>query len=125
MLLLALVFGLITGCFLYIPGVWLPDLTGHVTELCSAQSQAGERFVITQFWGDDFYTTRFDHSGPTGASHTQVIEGDARKQWSCSMQLIEPEQKLIVDLRDGGQLIEYLWAENRFIMPPGRSRLRD
>jgi hypothetical protein len=116
---------LITGCLAWFPGVWLPDMAGGVSELCSAESSTGDKFKITQFWGNDFYTTRFDHWSPDGSSLTYVLEGDARKQWSCSMQLNEPDQRLIIDLHDGHELIDYRWAEKRFIMPPGRQRLRD
>jgi hypothetical protein len=117
---------LIVGCVAWFPGVWLPDLAGHVTDLCSAESQSGEKFRVTQFWGDDFYTIRFDHLSPDGSSKTQVIECDAMKHWrSCSMQLAEGDKKLVIDLHDGHALIDYRWAEKRFILPPGRQRLRD
>lgn len=117
---------LIMGGLAWFPGVWLPDLDGRVIQLCSAQSQNGEKFTVTQYWGDDFYTIRFDHSSPDGSSNTQVIEGDAMKHWRpCAMQLDEGDKKLIIDLHDGHALIDYRWAEKRFIMPPGRQRLRD
>jgi hypothetical protein len=86
---------------------------------------AGERFTVTQFWGDDFYTTRLDHWSADGSSHTQVLEGDAKKQWDCSMRLDEAEKKLLIDLHDGYALIDYRWAEKRFVLPPGRQRFRD
>lgn len=116
---------LITGGLAWFPGIWLPDLAGGVSELCSAESSTGDKFKITQFWGDDFYTTRLEHWSPDGSSHTHVLDGDARKQWFCAMQLNETEKRLTIDLRDGHELIDYLWAEKKFIVPPGRQRLRD
>jgi hypothetical protein len=32
---------------------------------------------------------------------------------------------LIIDLHDGYALIDYRWAEKRFILPPGRQSLRN
>ena len=104
---------------------WLPDLAGKVNLLAAARSQSGEQFKIVQFWGDDLYTTRLEQIGPDGKTTTAVIEGDATKLWSCSIRVREQENKLLIVLGDGSPPIEYRWDERRFVLPPGRERVRD
>ncbi len=124
-LICAATFVVITGCVAWFPGVWLPDIGGRVSELCTAESGSGDKFRVTQFWGDDFYTIRFDHQSSDGSSHTQVIEGDAMKHWRrCAMRMDERDKALFIDLHDGYPLIHYRWAEKKFVMPPGWQRLR-
>ena len=111
----------------YTLGVSPPDVfTGKGTVLCSAESPTGGRFLVTQHWnGYDFYTTQLEEFGPDGAMLVRVIDGDDRKQERCQIQTQEGEETAVVTLADGSGPIRYLWNEDRFVMPPGRQRLRD
>ena len=110
----------------YCLGVWPPDIgSTKASLLASAESVTGERFKVVQFWGSDFYMMRLEHISPDGTEHIAVIDGDDKKQWSCSAQVIEPEKKLVVRFSDGSPPIEYLWEKKWFATLPGWQRIRE
>jgi hypothetical protein len=112
------------GLYYYV-GVWPPDIgSDRVALLASAESSDGHRFKIVQFWGDDFYTTRVEHTEPDGTVRTAVIDSDDRKQWRCAVDVVEREKKLVIHLSDGSPPLEYSWETHWFILPPGQYRAR-
>ena len=123
----SVLFGSLWLVLRYALGVWPPDMFGRTTSvLCAAESPAGGRFLVTQYWnGYDFYTTQLEEFDPDGAMLVRVIDGDDRKQKQCQIRILEEERTAIVTLADGSVPIRYLWDEDRFVMPPGRQRLRD
>jgi hypothetical protein len=111
----------------YYLGVWPLDMfTRKATVLCSAESPKGGRFLVAQYWnGYDFYTTQLEEFAPDGMMRVRVIDGDDRKQKQCQIQLLEEEETVVITLGDGSAPIRYEWNEKKFVMPPGRGRLRD
>lgn len=105
--------------------VWPPDIFGKVTVLASAQSQSGEQFKIVQFWGADFYTTQLEQVSPDGTQRTTVIDGDDKKQWSCSVNVIDSENKLIIAIPAGSEPFEYRWDQTVIPLPLRRKQLHD
>jgi hypothetical protein len=105
---IALMLGLF-GCLSYY--VWPPDIiSGRPTILGSVESQDGERFQVIQFWNhNDFYTTQLTHFRPDASTNIAVIDSDDRKEWSCSIRLIEEEKKVVVFLKSKKQVFEYRW----------------
>jgi hypothetical protein len=100
--------------------VWLPEIgSGKVSVLATAESANGERFRVVQFWnGYDFYTTQLEHIDAAGATKVAVIDGDDKKQWSCSLEIVEAEKKVIVTIPSGSKrLREYQWERKLFITP--------
>jgi hypothetical protein len=106
--------------------IWPPDiLSRRAILLASAESTDGERFKIVQFWSYDFYTTRIEQISPDGSVNIAVVDCDDIKQWSCRVQVVEEEKKLIIAIPAGSEPFEYNWEKKWFVLPPGQQRLRD
>jgi hypothetical protein len=74
-------------------GIWLPDIFGTTHTLGSATTSSGHRISIVQYWNhQDFYTTEMRVTGPDGVTVTSVLDGDASKRWSATLEL-DPSQK--------------------------------
>lgn len=73
-------------------GVWLPDVFGKQHTLCSATTKSGHSVSIVQYWNHvDFYTTEARVTSPGGVTTTTLIDGDAAKSWSATLE-IDPSQ---------------------------------
>lgn len=105
--------------------IWPPDIfSGKANVLATGESESRMRFKVVQFWSWDFYTTQLEQINPNGTVDKAVIDCDDNKQWSCSLQIVESESKLIITLGDGSPPIEYSWERKWFILPPGQHRAR-
>ncbi len=69
-------------------GVWLPDVFGKAHTLCSATTSTGYQISIVQYWNHvDFYTTEARVTDPDGVTSITVIDGDAAKSWSATLEI--------------------------------------
>lgn len=90
-------------------GVWLPDVFGKQRTLCSATTSTGYQISIVQYWNHvDFYTTEARVIRPDGVSSTSLIDGDAAKSWSATLE-IEPSQTSATYRIPGGRTSTITW----------------
>ena len=102
--------------------VWVPDIvSGRITILASAVSPSGHTFQIVQYWnGSDFYTTELEDRGPDGQLHIAQIDWDDNKHWSCAVNLIEAERKVIIRFPSEPEMWEYRWDLGYIVAPHDR-----
>ena len=69
-------------------GVWLPDILGTQHTLCSASTSTGYQVSVVQYWNyADFYTTEIRVTDPDGLTSVTIIDGDASKSWSATIEI--------------------------------------
>jgi hypothetical protein len=118
MAVLGVVVCVIAWCCLYFwLGVWPPDIfSGKVSILASAKSNSGAQFRVVQFFnGYESYTTQLEQINVEGATDVVVIDGDAFKYWSCSIDVIENDEKLVVSFPSSGRKLEYYWRTKKLV----------
>lgn len=100
-------------------GVWPPDIfTGRAVVLSSARSQDGHEFQVVQYWNySDFYTTEIEDLAPNGELTIAQIDSDDKKQWSCALQVIEAERKVLVSFPTEGDIWDYRWDIGYIVAP--------
>jgi hypothetical protein len=90
-------------------GVWLPDVFGKHHTLCSATSSTDYQISIVQYWNHvDFYTTEARITAPGGATSIILIDGDAAKSWSATLEM-DPSQSLATYRLPGGRSGKLAW----------------
>ncbi len=90
-------------------GVWLPDISGTQHTLCSATTKSGHRISIVQYWNHvDFYTTEARVTSPDGVTRISIIDGDASKTWSATLE-IDPSQKSAIYKLPNGRTGGLTW----------------
>ena len=83
-------------------GVWLPDIFGKQSILCSATASTGHRISIVQYWNHvDFYTTEARLTSPDGATSVTLLDGDASKSWSGTLEIDPPQKSAAFRLLEG------------------------
>lgn len=83
-------------------GVWLPDISGTQHTLCSATTKSGHRISIVQYWNHvDFYTTEARVTSPDGVTVISMVDGDASKTWSATLEIDPSQKSAIYKLPDG------------------------
>ena len=83
-------------------GVWLPDVFGKQHTLCSATTSTGYQVSIVQYWNHvDFYTTEARMTAPGGATSIILIDGDAAKSWSATLEMDPSQTQATYRLPDG------------------------
>jgi hypothetical protein len=74
-------------------GIWLPDIFGKKHTLCYATTSSGHQISIVHYWNHvDFYNTEARVTSPDGVTSTILIDGDASKTWSATLE-VDPSQK--------------------------------
>ena len=90
-------------------GVWLPDISGNRHTLCSATTKSGHRISVVQYWNHvDFYTTEARVTSPDGVTRISIIDGDASKTWSATLE-IDPSQKSAIYKLPNGRTGGLTW----------------
>ena len=103
----------------FVWGVWPPDIfTGRTVVLSAATSQDGHRFQVVQYWNySDFYTTELEDLAPNGELTIAQIDSDDKKQWSCKLQVIAAEQKVLVSFPTEPEVWDYRWDIGYIVAP--------
>ncbi|MGL5016543.1 MAG: hypothetical protein ACRDBP_00295 [Luteolibacter sp.] len=90
-------------------GVWLPDVFGKQHTLCSATTSTGYQISIVQYWNHvDFYTTEARIAGPDGVTSLSLLDGDASKAWSATLE-VDPSEKSATFKLPNGRSGEITW----------------
>jgi hypothetical protein len=90
-------------------GVWLPDVFGKQHTLCSATTSTGYQISIVQYWNHvDFYTTEARITAPGGEVSTILIDGDAAKSWSATLEM-DPSRTLATYRLPDGKSGKLAW----------------
>jgi hypothetical protein len=90
-------------------GVWLPDVFGKQHTLCSATTSTGYQISIVQYWNHvDFYTTEARITSPEGVTSISLLDGDASKTWSATLE-IDSSQKGATYRLPNGRIGEITW----------------
>jgi hypothetical protein len=90
-------------------GVWLPDVFGKQHTLCSATTSTGYQISIVQYWNHvDFYTTETRVTSPGGVTAISILDGDASKTWSATLE-IDPSQKSATYRLPDGRCADITW----------------
>lgn len=90
-------------------GVWIPDfLFGGVRTLGTAASSDGHKFLVTQQWGSDFYSTQLYITAPDGSVTNPYLDGDDNHSWSVPIVINEASRSVTVTL-SGGRDKVYPW----------------
>jgi hypothetical protein len=91
-------------------GVWLPDVfSGKQHTLCSATTASGHRIRIVHYWNHvDFYSTEARVTSPDGVTSITLIDGDASKTWSASLE-IDASQKAATYRLPNGRIGDLIW----------------
>jgi hypothetical protein len=75
-------------------GVWVLDIAGKRHVLCKATTPTGYQVSIVQYWNHvDFYTTEARVTSPAGVTSIIVLDGDADKSWTASLE-IDPSRNI-------------------------------
>lgn len=101
---------LILGFFLPLGiGIWLPDVFGQRHTLCSKTTSTGDRISIVHYWNNvDFYNTELHVTAPDGTTSISILDGDASKTWSASIE-IDPSEKSGRFRLPNGRVGELTW----------------
>ena len=90
-------------------GVWLPDVFGKQHTLCSVTTSTGDQINIVQYWNHvDFYSTEARITNPGGVTSMILIDGDASKSWSATLE-IDPSQSMATYKLPDGRSGKLAW----------------
>ena len=90
-------------------GVWLPDVFGKQHTLCSGTTSTGYQVSIVQYWNHvDFYTTEARITAPDGVTSISIVDGDASKTWTATLEM-DPSQKGATYRLPNGRVGTFTW----------------
>jgi hypothetical protein len=93
------------------PLPWWPDLfTPHYIPIASIQSKSGHKFVLYQFLGSDFYSTRLLYCIPDGHAEVFFVDGDGSRLWGFSTQMLIDETVEQVEFQNGFPPVFGTWT---------------
>ena len=78
--------------------VWPPDFfdKGEFKTLAELVTDDGNRFIVSQMWGSDFYTSDFTHVDSDELTSTYLIDPDGNKIWAKNCEILEERGRITV-----------------------------
>jgi hypothetical protein len=112
-ILMKILLGIILFSFavsVFTPLPWWPDLfTPNYIPIASIQSKSGQKFILYQFFGGDFYSTGLLRCIPGDHVEVFLVDGDGPRLWGFSTQVFIDEKAEQVEFQNGFPPVAGTW----------------